>query len=67
MSEGIAYDVRLEELLDQVKNEIWMNEEIQIQPKRQRDIILKKCSEVFGINFFSWMPFLLRKIWFLFE
>ena len=29
----IAYDLRLEEQLEEIKLRIWMNEELQIQPK----------------------------------
>ncbi|MFW9785971.1 MAG: hypothetical protein ACFFFB_27045 [Candidatus Heimdallarchaeota archaeon] len=30
----IAYDVRLEEQLEEIRLKIWINEELQIQPKK---------------------------------
>lgn len=43
----IAYDLSLEELLDQIKMQVWMNEEIQIQPKPIRSSIVKTYKELF--------------------
>ncbi len=40
----IMYDIRLEEQLDELKLEIWMNEELQIQPKQLHPLILKLIS-----------------------
>lgn len=40
----IAYDVRLENLLEKVKFQIWLNEELQIQGQPQREMILKSLS-----------------------
>ena len=37
----IAYDISLEQQLDEIKFEMWLNEELQIQPKAQRDMIIK--------------------------
>ena len=49
MSDGeIAYDIRLEELLDLVKTEIWLNEELQIQPEAHRKTILDNLSKLYG-------------------
>ncbi|MFX1409036.1 MAG: hypothetical protein ACFFA6_01690 [Promethearchaeota archaeon] len=37
----IVYDIRLEEQLDELKFKIWMNEELQIQPKKLRQLIIE--------------------------
>lgn len=37
----IAYDVRLEEKLELTKLQIWINEELQIQPRQFHELILK--------------------------
>ncbi|MFX1316721.1 MAG: hypothetical protein ACFE9T_12725 [Promethearchaeota archaeon] len=37
----IVYDIRLEEQLDELKFKIWMNEELQIQPKNLRQLIIE--------------------------
>ncbi|MFX1573778.1 MAG: hypothetical protein ACFFB0_13595 [Promethearchaeota archaeon] len=37
----IAYDLRLEDQLEEVKLKIWMNEELQIQPKHYHHSIKK--------------------------
>ena len=37
----IVYDIRLEEQLDELKLEIWMNEELQIQPTQLYQLIIK--------------------------
>ena len=44
----IAYDLRLEELYDEVRMQMWINEELQIQPKRIRDSIIKTHKELIG-------------------
>ena len=41
----IAYDVRLEEELESIKLKIWLNEELQIQPKQYHQIIIKNYSK----------------------
>lgn len=41
----IAYDVRLENLLEKVKFQIWLNEELQIQGQTQREMILKSLTD----------------------
>ena len=41
----IAYDQRLEEELEKIKFQIWMNEEVQIQPKEIRESIFKSYSK----------------------
>ena len=42
----IAYDTRLEEMLDDIKHRMWINEELQIQPKSQRRTIVKAFSKL---------------------
>ena len=37
----INYDLRLEGKLEEIKLQIWLNEELQIQPKNNHDLILK--------------------------
>jgi hypothetical protein len=37
----IAYDVRLEEQLDEIRLRMWLNEELQIQPKKYHSTIKK--------------------------
>lgn len=44
----IAYDLRLEELYDKVRMQMWMSEELQLQPKRIRDSIIKIHKELIG-------------------
>lgn len=36
----IAYDVRLEEELEKVKNRIWLQVELQVQPKQFHGLII---------------------------
>ncbi len=45
----IAYDVRLEEQLEEVKFKMWLNEELQIQPKKYHSSI-KKSSIKFLVH-----------------
>jgi hypothetical protein len=40
----IAYDVRLEEELEKIKLQIWLNEELQLQPKEYHLMILKNVT-----------------------
>jgi len=40
----IAYDVRLEEELEKIKLQIWLNEELQIQPRQYHLLILKNLD-----------------------
>jgi len=40
----IAYDVKLEELFEDVKLQIWLNEELQIQPKQYHLLIRKNLT-----------------------
>jgi len=35
----ILYDLRLEDMLEKIKLRIWLNEELQLQPKAQRSDI----------------------------
>ena len=35
----MIYDLRLEEQLEEIKLKIWINEEIQIQPKKYHSLI----------------------------
>lgn len=44
----IAYDLNLEELYDKVRMQMWMNEELQLQPKTIRDSIIKTCQDLTG-------------------
>ena len=44
----IAYDLKLEELYDKVRMQMWMNEELQLQPKTIRDSIIKTYQELTG-------------------
>jgi len=37
----IAYDIRLEISRDEILNQIWFNEELQIQPKKFHNSIIK--------------------------
>jgi hypothetical protein len=45
----IAYDVKLEEQLEEIKLKMWINEELQIQPKKYhsqiKDSYLKFLSQ----------------------
>ncbi|NVM35075.1 MAG: hypothetical protein HWN81_05735 [Candidatus Lokiarchaeota archaeon] len=40
----IAYDVRLEERLEEIKLQIWLNEELQIMPEQYHLLIVKNLS-----------------------
>ncbi|MFX1456634.1 MAG: hypothetical protein ACFFDB_14765 [Promethearchaeota archaeon] len=42
----IAYDIRLENLLEEIKLKIWLNEELQIQPKKFHNSILSNFIEL---------------------
>jgi hypothetical protein len=42
---SIAYDQRLEEEFEKIKFKIWMNEEVQIQPKEIAQSIFKSYSK----------------------
>ena len=42
----IAYDLRLEEQLEEIKLRIWMNEELQIQPKHYHSSIKKSFLKI---------------------
>ncbi len=37
----IAYDIILEDKLEKIKSQIWLNEELQIQPKSLRESIFE--------------------------
>ena len=37
----IAYDVRLEEELEEIKLQIWINEELQILPSKFHELIIQ--------------------------
>lgn len=41
----IAYDVRLEEALEKVKLEIWLQEELQLIPSKYHSLILKSITK----------------------
>ena len=42
----INYDLRLEGKLEEIKLQIWLNEELQIQPKNNHDLILKNTFKL---------------------
>jgi len=45
----IAYDVRLEEIYERIRMQIWINEELQLlesQPKNIRDSIIKNYQDL---------------------
>jgi hypothetical protein len=42
----IAYDIGLEELYDKVRMQIWMNEELQLQPKSIKETIIRTYQEL---------------------
>ena len=42
----IAYDVDLEDQFTKIKEQIWFNEELQIQPKSQRNDIFKLIRKI---------------------
>ena len=44
----IAYDLRLEELLDKIKTQMWIEEELQLQPKHQRETLYNSCRALYG-------------------
>lgn len=41
----IAYDVRLEEKLELTKLQIWLNEELQIQPPQFHELIIQNIEK----------------------
>lgn len=43
----LLYDLRLEEKLELTKLQIWLNEELQIQPQQFHHVIIKKF-ETYG-------------------
>ncbi|MFX0071203.1 MAG: hypothetical protein ACFFAO_08950 [Candidatus Hermodarchaeota archaeon] len=43
----IAYDTSLEEIYDRIKMQMWMNEELQLQPKTIRNSIIKTYKDLF--------------------
>ncbi|MFX1339526.1 MAG: hypothetical protein ACFFDK_13020 [Promethearchaeota archaeon] len=42
----IAYDIGLEELYDKVRMQIWINEELQLQPKSIQETIIRTYQEL---------------------
>lgn len=40
----IAYDIRLEERLEEIKLQIWLNEELQLQPRKYHLVIMKNLT-----------------------
>ena len=42
----IAYDIRLEKSLEEIKLKIWLNEELQIQPKHYHSKIIQNYLEL---------------------
>lgn len=46
----IVYDIRLEEKLQEVLDEIWLNEELQIMPKQFHSAILENLLKTVGYN-----------------
>jgi len=41
----IAYDVRLEEKLELIKLQIWINEELQLQPRQFHELIIQNYEK----------------------
>jgi hypothetical protein len=41
----IAYDLYLEELYEEIRTQIWLNEELQLQPKTMRKSILETLKQ----------------------
>lgn len=47
----IAYNINLENQFDKIKNELWLNEELQIQPIKKRKAIFRYIKKtLFGIQ-----------------
>lgn len=46
----IAYDVRLEEQLEEIRLKIWINEELQIQPKKYHSQIKENYMKFLDQN-----------------
>lgn len=46
----IAYDVRLEEQLEEIRLKIWINEELQIQPKKYHSQIKENYMKFLDHN-----------------
>jgi len=42
----IAYDIALEDLYDKVRSQIWINEELQLQPKSIQKTIIRTYQEL---------------------
>jgi hypothetical protein len=42
----IAYDIGLEELYEKVRMQIWLNEELQLQPKPIQETIIRTYQEI---------------------
>ena len=42
----IAYDVGLEELYERIRMQIWINEELQLQPKSIQETIINTYREI---------------------
>jgi len=42
----IAYDIALEDLYEKVRMQIWMNEELQLQPKSIKETIIRTYQEL---------------------
>ncbi len=42
----IAYDLQLEEMYERIRMQIWINEELQLQPKSIQEIIIKTYREI---------------------
>lgn len=46
----IVYDIRLEEEFEKLKLEIWMNEELQLQPKQFHPLIIENLLKFISSN-----------------
>jgi hypothetical protein len=46
----IAYDIRLEEQLEEIKLKMWINEELQIQPKQYHSQIKENYTKFLNEN-----------------
>ena len=49
----IAYNLRLAELFDKIKTKMWIEEELQIQPKNKRKKLFESCRDLYGQDFLT--------------
>ena len=53
---NIAYDLRLAELLDKIKTQMWIEEELQIQPKDKRRTLFESYRTLYEEDFKELLP-----------